>query len=278
MKKILIIEDEEYLSDIYKIKFEQEGYQVIIAYDGEAGIKLAISRQPDLILLDLVMPKMDGYQVLKKLKSENKTRDIKIYILSNLAQNSEIGKGFNNGANGYFVKANLTPSQLVENIKEIFSGRIMGIKKPRGVFIPCRAEAADNKKVQSKSIKILLIEDEEAIINMYKLSFEKAGFEVEVAKNGAWGLRLARQKPFDAIIMDIVMPAMDGCEAIKNLKTDPKTKEMPVIILSNSAQDNDITQAKECGAVSYLLKSQITPANLVKEIKKVLSKSNKAIK
>lgn len=275
MKTILIIEDEEYLSDMYKMKFEQEGYQVIVAQDGEEGLELARSRQPDLILLDLVLPKMDGYQALKELRSNVKTKNIKIYILSNLGQNTEINKGFSNGANGYFVKANLTPTQLVKNVGKIFNGKVAGANKFGGASAMRPKKAG---KIKQSAVKILLIEDEEAIIDMYKLGLERAGYGVEVAKNGAWGLRLARQKKFDLIIMDMVMPAMDGCETLKNLKADSKTKKAPVIVLSNSAQDRDIDQAKACGAVCYLLKSQITPAKLVKEIKKVLSKSNKIIK
>ena len=127
-KKILLIEDEQHLAEMYKIKFEHEGYKVIIAQNGEQGIEAAINEQPDLILLDLVMPKMDGYDVLTKLRSDNKTKKIKTYILSNLGQDEEIDRGFKNGANGYFIKSSLTPAQLVQKVKKIFNGETVGIK------------------------------------------------------------------------------------------------------------------------------------------------------
>lgn len=127
-KKILIIEDEEYLSEMYKMKFEQEGYKAVIADDGAAGIELAIKIKPDLILLDLVMPKMDGYEVLKRIRQAEEIKDVKVYILSNLGQNEEVDKGFAAGADGYLIKANLTPSQLVKNIEKIFAGARVGIK------------------------------------------------------------------------------------------------------------------------------------------------------
>jgi len=347
-KKILIVEDEEALLDMYKLKFEQAGYQVIVAEDGLSGLELARKELPDLILLDLILPEMDGYQVLGELKKDDRTKKIKVYIISNLGQNDEINKSFNSGANGYLIKANLTPSQLIEKVNQIFNGQEVGVKragvvvnkkqaiKPAETLVkkdqsaqfgssePARikilliedeevivnmyklrfakagyeVETALNGawglKIASQKpfdiiimdmvmpamfgssepakIKILLIEDEEVIVNMYKLRFIKAGYEVETARNGAWGLKLANQKPFDIIIMDMVMPAMDGYEAIKRLKSDDKTKNIPVIVISNSAQDADIERAKQCGAVNYLLKSQITPARLVKEVEKFVKK------
>jgi len=282
-KKILIVEDEEALLDMYKLKFEQAGYQVIVAEDGLSGLELARKELPDLILLDLILPEMDGYQVLGELKKDDRTKKIKVYIISNLGQNDEINKSFNSGANGYLIKANLTPSQLIEKVNQIFNGQEVGVKRA-GVVVNKKQAIKPTETLVKKDqlaqfgssepakIKILLIEDEEVIVNMYKLRFIKAGYEVETARNGAWGLKLANQKPFDIIIMDMVMPAMDGYKAIKRLKSDDKTKNIPVIVISNSAQDADIERAKQCGAVNYLLKSQITPARLVKEVEKFVKK------
>lgn len=131
-KTILIIEDEEYLADMYKIKFESEGYTVVVAIDGETGIRLAQNIKPDLILLDLVLPRMDGFQVLKELRHDARTKEIIIYILSNLGQDEEIKKGFEEGANGYLIKANLTPAQLMDYVERIFNGEKVGIKINEG--------------------------------------------------------------------------------------------------------------------------------------------------
>lgn len=121
-KKILIVEDEPFIADMYKLKFEGEGYDVAVACNGEEGLDMAMQNLPDLILLDIVMPKLDGYQVLQELKSHEVTKRIKVFILSNLGQNDEIEHGLAIGADGYFVKANLTPSQLTGNIEKIFAG------------------------------------------------------------------------------------------------------------------------------------------------------------
>ena len=121
MKKICIIEDEISLLEMYKLKFTTGGYEVITAGDGEAGLAAIKSSKPDLVLLDLVMPRMDGFQVLKTLRAEAETAKLVVYIFSNLGQSSEIDKGMAEGANGYFVKSSLTPSQLASEVKKILS-------------------------------------------------------------------------------------------------------------------------------------------------------------
>lgn len=267
MPKILIVEDEEYLSDMYKIKFEQEGYSVVVAHDGPEGFEMVKKEKPDLTLLDLVMPGMDGFQVLAKIRKDPEASRAKVFILSNLGQSDEVNKGMSSGADGYLIKANLTPTQLLEKVNAFFNNQ-NGTKKNKKII---HNKEIDESPSLKKSAKILLIEDEEAIISMYKLRFQKSGFEIETAKNGAWGLKIAKQKKFDLILLDMVMPAMNGYEAIKTLKADETTKNIPIIILSNSAQDGDIAKAKKLGAAGYLLKSSITPATLVKEVEKILN-------
>jgi len=119
MKKICIVEDEPSLLEMYKMKFTAEGYEVITASDGVFGLAAIKDSKPDLVLLDLVMPRMDGYQVLKELRSNPETAKQLVYIFSNLGQGAEIEKGIAEGANGYFVKSNLTPTQLAEEVKKI---------------------------------------------------------------------------------------------------------------------------------------------------------------
>ena len=262
------MEDEQYLSDMYKLKFEQEGYKVTVAPDGPQGLALAEKERPDLVLLDLVLPGLDGFQVLKKLREGEATKKIKVFILSNLGQSDEVKRGMNFGANGYFVKADLTPSQLTQKVNALFAEQ----KTPAGGKKAERRMEEPRPAAGEKSEKILLIEDEEAIVNMYKLRFENEGYRLTAAKNGAWGIKLARQKKFDLILLDMVMPALGGCEALKILKADPATTDTPIIILSNSAQDKDIERVKKLGAAACLLKSAITPAKLVKEAEKILKK------
>lgn len=121
MKKILIIEDDPFLSEMYVAKFSENNFQVEVAIDGKDGLAKIKEFIPDLILLDIVLPKMDGFEILKKIKSDPKLKNIPIVLLTNLGQKNEIEKGMSLGANEYIIKAHFTPTAVVAKVKEILS-------------------------------------------------------------------------------------------------------------------------------------------------------------
>ncbi|MFA6526028.1 MAG: response regulator [Candidatus Buchananbacteria bacterium] len=116
---ILIVEDDVFLADLYKTKFSLEGFKVNAAYDGEKGLEMALKNLPDIILLDLVLPKMGGFEVLAELKKNNKAKDIPVILLTNLSQKSDVEKGLKLGADDYLIKAHFMPSEVVEKIKKL---------------------------------------------------------------------------------------------------------------------------------------------------------------
>lgn len=118
---ILIVEDDVFLADLYKTKFALEGFKVNAAYDGEKGLEMAVKNLPDIVLLDLVLPKLSGFDVLKELKSSNKTKDIPVILLTNLSQKSDVEKGLKLGASDYLIKAHFMPSEVVEKIKKLIN-------------------------------------------------------------------------------------------------------------------------------------------------------------
>ena len=119
MAKILIIEDDKFLRELIMQKVGKEGYGVVGAVDGEEGVKMAKEEQPGLILLDLILPAMDGFEVLRQLKEQETTKNIPVIILSNLGQKEDIDKGMQLGANDYMIKAHFTPGEITEKIKSI---------------------------------------------------------------------------------------------------------------------------------------------------------------
>jgi len=119
--KILIIEDDSFLLTMYATKFELENYQVITAEDGEKGLKLAQKEMPDIILLDILLPKLNGFEVLKALKEKFETKDIKVILLTNLSQRGEVQQGLSLGALDYLIKAHYMPSEVVEKVNKILS-------------------------------------------------------------------------------------------------------------------------------------------------------------
>ena len=118
VKKILFIEDESALQKTFGDVLRQEGYETISALDGEVGLRLAKDKKPDLILLDLVLPKMHGFEVLKELKSAPETKDIPIVVLTNLEGVADVDKAIELGATTYLVKAQYSLEEVVEKIKK----------------------------------------------------------------------------------------------------------------------------------------------------------------
>ncbi|MBU0670931.1 MAG: response regulator transcription factor [Patescibacteria group bacterium] len=118
-KKILLVEDDEMLHNMYTQKFKTQGYEVFSAFNGAEGVKMAGEKSPDLILLDIIMPKMDGFVALKKIRKNSKTAKIPVIILTNLGQEDDIKKGKELGADDYFIKANHTPAEVVDKVKAV---------------------------------------------------------------------------------------------------------------------------------------------------------------
>lgn len=120
-KKIVIVEDEEAILEMYKMKFAAEGFEVVGAADGEAGLKAVKEAKPDLVLLDIMMPKMDGYEVLRQIRADEDIKGTKVFLLTNLGQSTEVEKGTKEGADGYLIKSNMTPTELAKKVKEILN-------------------------------------------------------------------------------------------------------------------------------------------------------------
>jgi len=116
---ILIVEDDTFLADLYKTKFEMEGLKVLVAYEGEKGLALAKKNNPDIILLDLILPKLSGFEILKTLKADAKYRDIPVVLLTNMSQKADVDKGLKLGADDYLIKAHFMPTEVIEKIKRL---------------------------------------------------------------------------------------------------------------------------------------------------------------
>ncbi len=119
MSKILVVEDDKFLREMISRKLDKEGYEVIQAVDGEKGEEKAKSEKPDIILLDLILPGIDGFEVLERIKKEPEVSEIPVIILSNLGQKSEVERGLSLGAVDFLIKAHFTPAEIVKKIREV---------------------------------------------------------------------------------------------------------------------------------------------------------------
>ena len=117
--KVIWVEDDEFLNSLITRKLVSEGFDVQAALNGEEGIKLIEKDVPDVVLLDILLPEMNGYDVLEKIKSNPETKDVPVILFSNLASKEDIDKGYNLGASKFLIKSSLVPDEIVGEIEEV---------------------------------------------------------------------------------------------------------------------------------------------------------------
>ena len=122
LTKIVLVEDDTFLSSMYATKLGLEGFHVLQAYDGEKGLRLIAKERPQLIMLDLIMPVMDGYAVLKELKKDPTLNKIPVIVLSNLGEKTSVDQALALGADDYLIKAHFLPSEVISKVKKVMAG------------------------------------------------------------------------------------------------------------------------------------------------------------
>lgn len=120
-KKLLIVEDEQDIRELYSEILRDEGYEVTEAWDGEVGLKTALSGKFDIILLDVMLPKVDGLKILKEIKKKPELSKIPIILLTNLGADAVIKEAFTLGAEAYVIKSEYTPDQVINEVNKVFT-------------------------------------------------------------------------------------------------------------------------------------------------------------
>jgi DNA-binding response OmpR family regulator len=118
-KTILLVEDDTFLAGMYVTKLELEGFRVVLASDGEQAVVLAQKEIPQLMLLDIVLPKKSGFEVLREVKADARTKGIPVILLTNLGQKEDVKQGLALGASDYLIKAHFMPSEVVSKVKRL---------------------------------------------------------------------------------------------------------------------------------------------------------------
>lgn len=237
-------------------KLTKEGYETITAHDGKEGLEKIRATRPDLILLDIVIPEKNGYEVLAEIHNDPSLSSIPVIILSSSEPDEE--KIFSLGARDYLNKASLTPEDIIKKV-ETHLAQDEKIKKEKALFCP-----------PGKCPKILLIEDDEVSRDLCVTKLEKEGFVVITAIEGQEGLKkLAKEKP-DLVLLDIILPGIDGFEVLKKMRASRAMAKIPVILLTNLGQETDVEKGIALGAYDYLVKTDFTTEEIVAKIKKAL--------
>ena len=129
-KTILLVEDDEFLAELYATKLNLEGFEVLLAADGEKGFKMARDKRPDLILLDIILPGMSGLDILKELKESEETKNIKVVMLTNFGTDENVSRATELGSDDYLMKYNVVPSELPDKIASL-----LGVTPESGIKV-----------------------------------------------------------------------------------------------------------------------------------------------
>lgn len=120
-KKILLVDDDPFILDMYVLKFKERNFEIITATDGKTGLEKIRHDKPDVVLLDIVMPALDGFDVLQELKKQKPDHPMKIILLTNLGQKEDVERGMSLGADDYIIKAHFTPSEVVDKVNSLLA-------------------------------------------------------------------------------------------------------------------------------------------------------------
>lgn len=264
MPRILFVEDDPFIAEIYKKKFETSGFDVVNVANGKAVLKEAKEQVFDLVLLDLVIPEMSGTEVLRELRhNPDYDPDMKIVVFSNLSSQEDRDQCLKLGANGFISKTEFSPSEVIGEINRFlrqFEEREKNMERAGQ-----DEQAAEETRRQGKGAgkRVLFIEDEPVFIEMFGKRLRDEGYEVTAVRDGNSGLQAALDGTFDLIICDIMMPGMDGRELVMKLREAEKENDTPIFVFSASLDTAELKEMEATHDVEKtFLKTQITPSEL----------------
>lgn len=269
-KRVLIIEDDVFLGDVLVQKLKDEGYGAYLARDGVEGFKKIKELKPDLILLDIILPNMNGYEILEEKKNDPKISLIPVIIISNSGQPVEINRALDLGVKDYLIKAQFDPEEVLVKVRS-------QLKKDEDNHSSDNAEISNaSAKTTPQTLdgkKIMWVEDNDFLSNIvsHKLSKQKC-ILLRVA-NGKEALQIVEKEMPDLIMLDILLPDINGFEILKKIKENPKIQHIPIILLSNLGQKSDVDTGKNLKAARYLIKATVTLDEIIEEINTVLNET-----
>ncbi|MFA6353638.1 MAG: response regulator [Candidatus Paceibacterota bacterium] len=270
MKKILIIEDEEVLANVLSAKLTKVGYDVKISVNGEDGLAKINEWNPDIILLDIIMPKMNGYEVMENLQKKN--NKIPIIIISNSGQPVELEKIKKLGAIDYMIKAQIDVEEIVEKVKNVLSeSEDINIKKEEISSVLSKSEDINIKKEDgsNEGTKVLLVEDDSFLSNILLKKLKIDGFNVFIVDDGAVVIKKIEEFAPLIVLLDIILPSMNGFEILEKIRSHQNNaiKNLPVIMLTNLGEEEDRKKALSLGANDFLIKANFTADEIAQKIK-----------
>lgn len=229
--KLVVLADDSPLVHLHtRPILEEAGYEVLSGSDGAEALRLVRSRRPDLVITDIEMPELDGYQVCRAIKEDPDLGSTPVIICSALGEAADLEKGFNSGADDYLVKPAL-PEELLSRIRTLFAGIEMAGRE-----------------------RVLVVEDSPPVRHLVADALSRQGFEVVTAQDGVQGFETAKRVHPNLVVTDYDMPGWTGFQLVHALKRNAKTRDIPVMMLTARDTRRDQAQMRAVGLAAYLVK------------------------
>jgi PAS domain S-box-containing protein len=234
---ILVVEDNPSTLKVLRLTLEKEGYAIVEAHDARTALEAAQRKLPDLVLQDLLLPDMDGLELVQRLRALAGT-ELPILALSGMLGRLEASRTADAGFTTLLMKP-IEPSRLVESIR---------------AYLPPRYEPSD--RVLHGGQRLLVVDDDAVQLKLTRIHFSHLGFDVITAAGAADALRVARTKPPDVVLSDVFMPETDGFQLCLELRRDPTLARVPVVLMSSRyGSEADRELARRVGASALVLRT-----------------------
>lgn len=241
-QKILVCDDDESVRSVLQTMLEQRGYRVICTSSGEGAVEQAAARRPDAVLLDMVMPGMDGWQTMAALKQNPATREIPIIVVSVLSpQTTESSQADIAG----WVRKPLDETVLIQALERAFGS-------------------------QSRAPRVLFVEDDPALSRVVMTMFERHGIEVIHAQTGREAIEVSQDTHPDLLILDLGLPEGDGFDVVNWLRQQDRLCHVPLVVYTAKDLEASERERLKLGVTEFLTKCRVSPEEFEQRVIRLL--------
>lgn len=257
MKTVLIADDDPDILRLVEAHLKPAGITSRFAETGEAAVRLAGAIRPALLLLDIHLPDMNGFEVIARLQYKDETRRIPVLMLSAASSAPNVMQARRLGVTDFIVKP-FSPDILVAKIRAVLE---------RSEADHATADANPADLLRNKTV--LVVDDQAIIRKIMGVQLGKWGVQTLYAENGLSACEMAIARIPDLVLLDLNIPELDGIEVLKRLQADPRTAKIPVIVASGEGTETRIIEAIDAGASGFVVKP-VVPEVLLEKLREFL--------
>ncbi len=275
-KKIILVEDNLMLAEVIMRKLKLITVNAWHYTNGLEGLAAIRHYKPDLVLLDIMLPVMNGYEVLQIMNTEKLIDLHPVLVISNSGQPVEIARIHELGAKDYLVKADFTPNEVIDKARLVLQNQSLARRSTNELeqkFVATNEHVGPAVGPLAEPPKVLVIEDDPMLRNMLSMKFSRHSLVYMFVSDGSQALEAAISFAPDVIVLDLMLPGMNGFEIFAAFKETKQLSAVPVIVFSNKSDEADRLLALEMGASAYMVKAMTDLNELVSLLRSLTSKA-----